>query len=95
MWTFGAPRYLWFALRNFEMDLLRLVDLDNETTVSARSMATASSVIRWHCKLNARHVEFCARRTANRDIISRQQCHDWKSWKRLAHYRHIKKQDIQ
>lgn len=55
--TSGAPRQLWFALRNFKMDLQRLNDLDIETTTFARSMAVALAVMHWHSNLDARDVE--------------------------------------
>lgn len=56
--TSGAPQRFFFALRNFKMDLQRLIDLGIETTQYARSMAIALAVMHWHSRLNARDVEF-------------------------------------
>ena len=56
--TSGARQQFFFALRNFKMDLQRLIDLRIETTRYARSMAVALAVMHWHSRLNARDVEF-------------------------------------
>jgi hypothetical protein len=56
--TSGAPQHLWFALRNFKMDLQCLEALGIRTTQYARSMAIALAVMHWQSKFDARDVEF-------------------------------------